>query len=820
MDRIIITGAAEGNLQNLTVEIPKNKLVVFTGLSGSGKSTLLVDVLFQECQRQYLEAMAMQGIRKPKVQRVQGASPAVLIAQSDANKSPRSTVGTVTDLSTSLRMVFEKLAVRACPHCGAAVCAADCREITEKDGDDFLVFMDCCRCGKRMSKLTRTQFSFNTKEGACPVCEGLGQVHTADPAAAVDEALSPEAGAVRYWEKKYGEYQTGVLYAAFAAYGVPAAPGTPVAQYGPLQKAIFYEGVACAAARQECPGKQPPKTVAQGRFEGVLPILRRRLAEKGGAEGPLASYFRSAPCPACGGERLNALSRSAAVQGTRLPELARRSLDELDAWTQSLFARLPAAHRLLVEDYLRDMQTKLRRLCGVGLGYLSLDRQTVTLSGGELQRLRLAAVLDCDLSGILYILDEPTAGLHPKDTAGLVAVLQKLRDLGNSVLVIEHDPDVMAAADHIIDLGPGAGRQGGRVVGAGTLAQLKAQKASVTGAALRSPQPGKTSFRPAGPAIAVRGATRFNLHGLDADIPTNCLTAVTGPSGSGKSTLVFEVLAKGGAQVQGLERFSGVVEVGQSAISRMKRSNVATYAGAYDGIRALFAQTEDARRQGLTARHFSFNVPGGRCETCQGLGTVDSNMLFFTDIQTLCPVCGGRRFSPAVLGMRFQGLTIGEVLALPVTEAVSFFKGHAKACKPLQLLEDVGLGYLQLGQTLTTLSGGECQRLKLAKELAVGGKGRCNLYLLDEPTRGLHPVDVTHFLRLLDRLVDAGHSVVVVEHNQQVILHSDWVIDLGPGGGEAGGRVVFAGTPRELLQNNQSVTAQYLKSSGSAAPTG
>lgn len=815
MTQLTITGAREGNLKNVSLAIPKNKLVVFTGVSGSGKSTLLIDVLYNECQRQYLEAMAFQGIQKPKVDRVRGASPAIVISQTDANRNPRSTVGTLTDLYTDLRMIYEKLGVRTCPFCGQPICAADCRETVEKHGQDFHVFMDCCRCGRTMDKLTRSHFSFNTAEGACPACEGLGRRHSIRKERVVEERLTLEAGAVLCWEKQYGQYQLSILQKAFRHYGLPAPDGIPVARFSAVQKAILYEGVESGAVRRAFPDRQPPKAVSQGRFEGIFPILRRRLAEKEGDLRLLEPYFDVTDCPECQGERLNALSRSVTVQGVRLPELSGVSLERLAAWVRELAAALKPQTKAFVAPYLLDMETKLRRLQHVGLSYLSLDRQIVTLSGGELQRLRLAAALDSELSGVIYVLDEPTAGLHPKDTAGLVAVLKRLRSLGNTVLVIEHDVDVMAAADQLVDIGPGAGLDGGEVVAQGTLAELKQQPCSATGRYLRAPQAAKTTFRPPAGVLRVENACKFNLQHCSVDLPVGCLIAVTGPSGSGKSTLVFEVLAKGNAEsaenrVLGAKQFSRIVTIGQAPITRMKRSNVATYSEVYADIRAVFARTEAAKRAGLAARNFSFNSPGGRCENCEGLGTVSNNMLFFANTEVQCPVCRGNRFHPEVLAVTYQGLSIKEVLELRVTEALKVFDGAPKISRTLQLLQDVGLGYLQLGQPLTTLSGGEAQRLKLAKELIGSPAGSPALYLMDEPTTGLHPQDIEHFLVLLDRMADAGNTVLVVEHNQQLIRHCDWVVDLGPDGGEHGGEIVFTGTPAALKQAKNSVTARYL----------
>ncbi len=810
MRNIFIQGACEGNLKRISVEIPREKLVVFTGLSGSGKSTLLRDVLYMECQRQYLEAMSFQGIPKPKVERVRGAGPAILISQGGANKNPRSTVGTATNIYTGLRMLFEKLGVRRCPACGQTICAADCVETTQKQGGKFLVWMDCCRCGHRMPKLTRSHFSFNTKEGACPACAGLGRVIAVDRSAAVNEHFSLEKGAVTWWERRYGEYQTGAFYRALEHYGLPLAPGAPVECFSALQKIILYQGVGSAAVQAAFPGQTPPRTVELGRFEGVEPLLWKRMEARAGDGGKLERCFTSVPCPACGGDRLNGISRQVTVSGMRLAQANLLSLDQLLGWIGSLDRHLAGPARGQVEPFLLDLETKLRRLARVGLGYLTPDRQTMTLSGGESQRLKLAATLDSDLTGLLYILDEPTAGLHPQDTAGMVEILRTLRDNGNTVLVIEHDPDVIRAADHLIDLGPGAGKQGGQVVACGTPAQLMRQPASLTGRWLAAQIDFKTEPRPGnGHFVGVRNAVLFNLDHLSVRFPCGCLAAVTGASGSGKSTLIFEVLAKGGENVEGLEQFSQVICLEQASISRNKRSNVATYSGAYDQLRALFAASPGAKAAGLQAKHFSFNLPGGRCETCQGLGTVASNLLFFPEAQVPCPACGGNRFRPDVLAVRCQGLSVLEVLALPLADALPVFRAFPKLRRTLQLLCDVGLGYLELGQPLTTLSGGEAQRLKLASELIAGGRGR-TLYLLDEPTAGLHPQDVEHFLTLLDRMVDAGHTVIAVEHNQQLIRHCDWVVDLGPGGGSNGGELMFSGTPLQLSHQPNNATARYL----------
>ncbi len=817
MDSIIIKGAGEGNLKDISLEIPRNRLVVFTGLSGSGKSTLAVDTLFHECQRQYLEAMGLQGINKPKIESISNVSPAILITQKEYSKNPRSSVGTVTDIYTDLRMLYEKLSKRICPNCSREIIASECKEEIEKHKDDFKVYMYCKYCGHRMEKLTRTHFSFNTREGACEACQGLGKALRINEAKVVHGHLSPEAGAIDFWEHRYKDYQIAALYKAFKHYGVPVEPDTPVSSFNEGQKAILFYGVDSDQVKELFSDIAPPRTVAEGSFEGVFPVLWRRLSEKEGSSKQLEAYFDSDICRACGGERLNELSRSAVVMDTRLPELVSLSLEELYQWVLTLEGSVDGANKLLAEAYLSDLKTKLRRLVNVGLGYLSLDRQTITLSGGEAQRIKLAATLDSDLTGIIYIMDEPTVGLHPKDTVGMINILKALRDRGNTVIVIEHDLDVMREADYIVDIGPGSGKYGGEVIGRGTLEELMSQAASVTGCYLRRKVQSPIAFRKGtGDFIEVKNAGLYNLKNIDVSFPAGCLISVTGVSGSGKSTLVFEVLAKANIKnhtdfnkVSGVEAFDGIITVEQSALTRMKRSNVATYSGVYTEIRGIFGGLKAAKDKGLSSRHFSFNTKGGRCENCEGLGYVASNMLFFEDIEVPCPICGGNQFNDEVLSVRYRGYSIKDVLRMSVEDAAEVFKEHHGILKILKLLVDVGLGYLELGQTLTTLSGGEGQRLKLGKELS-SSEGKKNLYLIDEPTTGLHPIDVESFLVLLNRLVDSGSTVIVVEHNQQVIKASDWVIDLGPEGGSNGGKVIAAGTPDELRANLDSVTGKFL----------
>jgi len=816
-DVIIVKGAKENNLKNLSVTIPKNKLVVLTGPSGSGKSTLAMDTLFKECQRQYLESMGLQGINKPKVDTMSGLSPAISINQQITNRNPRSTVGTVTDMYTSLRMIFEKLGERLCPVCSHKIDPTFNAEDIEKEAGSFKEYIFCSNCHHRMEKLTRTHFSYNKSEGACPTCKGLGETVNIHLESVFHQPLSIEEGAVDLWKGSYAEWQIAVVKAAMSYYGVPIEEGLPLMEYSPEQRVILYYGVDSDEVKEYFPDKKPPKTVNKGKFEGVLTGMWRRFAEKSGSSSEADEYFYTQVCPECNGERLNEISRNVTVENRTIPKLVSHSLEEMFHWILHLERALDKESYLLVETFIQDMKTKLTRIIKIGLGYLTLDRQVITLSGGEAQRLRLSALLDSALTGVLYIMDEPTVGLHPKDTLGLISILKRLRDLGNTVLLIEHDVDVMKEADHIIDIGPGAGKLGGNVVGQGTLKELMNQEESVTGKYLREEGGIKKTYREGmGQEIVVHHATAHNLKDITVSFPTGCLTAVTGVSGSGKSSLVFDVLAKGNEKIHegfekvtGLENFNQMIIVGQSPLSRMKRSNIATYVDLFTQIRNIFAKEEAAKERGLTAKHFSFNTVGGRCENCQGLGYVTTNMLFFPEMEIVCPVCHGKRFQQEVLSVKYKELSVNDILESSILDCLSIFKEEKKVKEILDLLVEIGLGYLKMGQSLTTLSGGEGQRLKLAKELLKQGNKR-SLYLLDEPTTGLHPNDVTQLLKLLNRLVDAGNTVIMVEHNSQMIKGADWIVDLGPEGGEKGGQIIGEGTPDLIVKNPQSYTGKYL----------
>lgn len=814
---ISIQDARSGNLKNISVDIPRKQLVLITGVSGSGKSTLIMDTLYLECQRQYLESMGYQGIKKPKVQWIRNVSPAIQISQHHTNKNPRSSVGTATDIYTDLRMIYEKIGERSCPYCNKTINNVDCKEVLEKKKNgDFTVYMFCHHCGIKMEKFTRSHFSYNTMEGACPSCSGLGEELKINWSHVLDEEKSLEDGAIKLFDHKYNEYQIASIYKAFEHFHLPNVQQIPINQWTKEQRTILIHGVESEETMQYFNGYEIPKTVAKGKFEGLDTILWRKLAEKKSTDNKLKDYFISQPCNTCHGERLNETSRFIKVNETRLPELVNQSLDRLYQWIEQLELTLNDLQKNAVESYLLDIKTKLTRLMKVGLGYLSINRQTITLSGGELQKIKLAATLDSSLTGVLYLLDEPTAGLHPKDTAGMIDLIKSLRDFGNTVIIIEHDLDMIQAADYIIDIGPGSGKHGGEIVGMGTVEELKNQSSSITGQYLMKPTITKQQYRKGtGEFLTIQNATKHNLQQVSVEFPIHCLTIVTGASGSGKSTLVFDVLLNATGQtsnenrVEGLEQFNQIIAVRQASIAKMKRSNIVTFTEAFTEIRRIFSELEASKKQGFSSKHFSFNTPGGRCENCEGLGVVSSNMLFFEDVELTCPVCNGKRFKEEVLAVTWNDYSISNLLDLSVSEAKILFRDNKKLSKVFTLLEDVGLGYLLLGQPLTTLSGGEGQRLKLAKEL-LANKGNNNLFLIDEPTTGLHPLDIEHFKVLLDKIVEANNTIIVIEHNQQIIRSSDWIIELGPHGGENGGRVIATGTPEDIRKNKESIIGRYL----------
>ncbi|MAT97048.1 MAG: excinuclease ABC subunit A [Anaerolineaceae bacterium] len=802
------------------------------------------DILHTEGQRQYLESLGLAtfGVAKPPVESITGLSPTISLDQYLTNSSPRSTVGTSTEVYTYLRILFARLGHRPCSACGQNVPPAFDPANAEWADDpgpasgtaaaDALPeeTFPCPHCGAPIPEINMAHFSFNKPEGACPTCTGLGVVQEANIKLLVDEAKSIRDGAVLSWDDFYINHYGGTLLTAAAHCGIPFELDLPLKEYTLPQRDLLLYGVESPRFRRHFPDVEPPARVKDGRFEGVATALLRRYSDRiqdADYRDKMSEYLVSQTCPDCDGTRLRPESRAVTVAGQTIIPLTRLPLTELGDWLRDLPAALSADEMIVAEPVLDDLNERVARLVQVGAGYLTLERTSPTLSAGEAQRLRLAALLGSGLSGLLYVFDEPTIGTHQRDTRRLITVLRRLRDLGNTVLVIEHDLEMVAAADTVIDFGPGAGKHGGEVVAAGTLAEIVEQSGSLTADYLANrvsiPIP-QQRRAPGDACLTIHGARENNLKNLTVRFPLGLLIAVTGVSGSGKSSLLFDILDTAVRQhltkandepgehdaIDGLEHLDKIVTIDQEHIRRMPRSNAATYTDTFTPIRKAFAETPEAKQQGYTTRHFSFNVPGGRCERCQGAGVLTVNMQFMPDVEVRCPACHGRRFTRETLAIKYREHDIAQVLEMTVAEALALFKDVPAAQSRLQVLSDVGLGYLQLGQPATTLSGGEAQRVKLSKELGRRVSGH-TLYLLDEPTTGLHLADTARLLGVLQRLVEAGNTVIVVEHNLELVKVADWVIDLGPEGGAAGGWLIAEGTPEQVAQVAESYTGQYLQ---------
>ncbi len=833
---ISIHNARLHNLKNISLEIPKNKLVVVTGLSGSGKSTLAFDLLHKESQRQYMEALGMLtwGLSKPPVDSITGLSPSVSIDQRLTNHNPRSTVGTTTELFTYLRVLYARLGHRPCPACGKDIPPAD----TQTGEEDWLTDMEeesagmvpCPHCGTGIPEMIMANFSFNKPAGACPTCTGLGLIRQVTSNLLIDESKSISENAVYEWIEFHNTRNSQILKSAGKYFGFTFDPAKAIKDYTAIERDLLLYGTDSPQFQQHFPHLKPPATNTQGRFEGVISNLLRRYDEH--ANNPaylekMDKFFTTQPCPDCHGTRLRPESRIVTVAGESIVKISELPLIKLETWLQNLPLIFSMEEILLARPILDDLIERTKRLIEVGVGYLILAQSSPSLSAGEAQRLKLASLLGSNLTGMLYVLDEPTIGLHPRDTQNLINLLRRLRDLGNTVLVVEHDIDLIKAADYLVDMGPGAGKYGGKIIVTGTPEEVSRTKDSLTGAFIAQtvsvPLPVQRRA-PQNKTLTIIGARQFNLKNLTLQIPLGLLVAVTGVSGSGKSTLIFDILDRAAHQrlnsasklpgeydsITGWENIDKVISIDQDHIGRIPRSNAATYSDIFTSIRDAFAATPEAKNNGITARHFSFNLPGGRCERCEGTGTHIVKMHFLPEIEVRCPACRGQRFKPEILLIKIHGFNISQVLDMTVDEALLLFSDNPAARIRLQLMSDVGLGYLQLGQPATSLSGGEAQRIKLAKELGRRPTGH-TLYLLDEPTTGLHPADITHLLLVLQRLVQAGNSVIFVEHNLDLIKSADWVIDLGPEGGMDGGYIIGAGTPEQLAMLTTSFTGQFLR---------
>ena len=934
-DKIYIEGARENNLKNVTLELPRDKFIVFTGVSGSGKSSLAFDTIYAEGQRRYVESLSAYArqflgqMDKPDVDHIDGLSPAISIDQKSTSNNPRSTVGTVTEISDYLRLLYARIGHPHCPNCGKpiekqsidqvvdSICEMpegtkvmiiapivrarkgehkavferirkegyvrvkvdgsvydvnDVPDLDKKkkhtidavvdrlvvrkgiesrlsdsletafrfgeglakaattDGEERLFSQNyaCPDCGISIEELTPRMFSFNSPFGACPECSGLGFRMTMDEDLIVpDKTLSLNEGAISVtgWQSGSKNTIADMYFSAIEKeYGFTGdTPFEKIPQEG--RNALLY-GTGDKKLHVTYQ-KEYGSGTFDTPFEGVIPNLERRYRETQSdwSKQDIEGYMRNVPCPVCRGKRLKPETLAVTVGEKSIADVSDMTIKNAKVFIAGL--KLSKSESMIAEQIVKELNARLGFLVNVGLDYLALSRPSSSLSGGEAQRIRLATQIGSGLVGVLYILDEPSIGLHQRDNRKLLDALRGLRDLGNTLIVVEHDEETIRSADYIVDIGPGAGEHGGKIIASGSLEDIMAEPESVTGKFLtgeRAVRIPKKRRMPGKNRLLVRGARVNNLKNIDVSVPLGVFTCVTGVSGSGKSSLVNEIIKKSLLRdlnrarirpgdhdgIDGVDALDKIIDIDQSPIGRTPRSNPATYTGVFDLIRDVFAQTPDAKLRGYNAGRFSFNVKGGRCEACSGDGIIKIEMHFLSDVYVPCEVCKGKRYNRETLEVRYKGKTIADVLDMTAEEAYNFFKPIPKIAKKLETLCDVGLGYIKLGQPSTTLSGGEAQRVKLATELARKNTGR-TLYVLDEPTTGLHVADVEKLLQILQRLCDGGSSVLVIEHNLDVIKTADYIIDLGPEGGDAGGTVIACGTPEEVAKCSESYTGQFLK---------
>ena len=931
-ETIAIKGAREHNLKGIDLEMPRDALIVVTGLSGSGKSSLAFDTIYAEGQRRYVESLSAYArqflglMEKPDVDSIEGLSPAISIDQKTTSRNPRSTVGTVTEIYDYLRLLWARIGKPHCPECGEEITGQTQEQITDRlmtldEGTKFVVMAPvvrgrkgeygklfeqfradgylrvevdgemrmleeeivldkkykhdislvvdrlvmkpdlrrrlsesveaaasiadglvqvkvvdgeemifsenfaCLKCGTSMPELEPRIFSFNAPHGACPACTGLGFRKVIDPELVVpDPTLSLAEGALQPWNKGFSGYWRRLVKAV--AEGRDIDVDTPWQELSQAEQDVFLYGTGTEKHTIRTKPRAGRRRSYSVKFEGIVNNLERRYAESDSEKTRerIEGYMAEQPCTECDGARLRPETLAVTVGGLSIREFTDLSAADAQRWIEGL--DLDPTETAIARLIVKEIGERLSFLNNVGIGYLTLARSARSLSGGEAQRIRLATQIGSSLVGVMYVLDEPSIGLHQRDNEKLIATLERLRDLGNTVIVVEHDEGTMRAADHLVDLGPGAGEHGGHVVAAGTPAQVSRTAGSLTGRYLAGKEEievPEARREPSG-ELVVRGARQHNLDGIDVAFPLGVMTCVTGVSGSGKSTLVNETLYPSAAnrlhgsrmrpgahdRIEGLDQIDKVINIDQSPIGRTPRSNPATYTGVFDHIRQLFAQTQEARARGYKPGRFSFNVKGGRCEVCRGDGQIKIEMHFLPDVYVPCEQCHGQRYNRETLEVRFKGKSIADVLDMSVEEACEFFEPIPKIARRLKTLDDVGLGYVRLGQPATTLSGGEAQRIKLAAELSRVATGN-TLYILDEPTTGLHFEDVRMLLDVLHRLVDRGNTVLVIEHNLDVIKTADWIVDLGPEGGVRGGTIVAEGPPEVVAKVKESHTGHFLK---------
>ena len=938
VDAIVVSGAREHNLKNIEVIIPRDKLVVITGVSGSGKSSLAFDTIYAEGERRYVESLSAYArqflgrMEKPDVDYIEGLSPAISIDQKGPSRNPRSTVGTVTEIYDYLRLLFARIGHPHCPKCGREISRQTVQQIVDailalpqgsrimimaptvrdRKGEHEAIFADlrkggygrvrldgriydlseefqldkskkhsievvvdrlvigeeaqasriadsvetalklgngmvlvslldgeellfsehfaCVHCGISLGEIAPRTFSFNSPHGACPACTGLGIKLEIDPDLVIpNKEFSLAEGAIQPWMRSGSDttWFSSLLEAVASYHSI--SRHTPVKELSGRDIHTILYGNGGERVIMKYKDHYGRVREYYTNFEGVIPYLERRYRETDSdyVRAEIERYMSSCPCPVCQGRRLKPESLAVTIAGKNITEVTSLSITQALEWIQSITQQLSPREITIAHQILREIEARLGFLIDIGLDYLTLDRPSATLSGGEAQRIRLATQIGSGLMGVLYICDEPTIGLHAADNFRLITTLKRLRDLGNTIIIVEHDEAMMRAADHIIDLGPGAGEHGGRVIASGTREDIMACPTSITGqylvGARQIPLPSKRR-RGVGKELVILRARENNLKDIEVHIPLGKLVCITGVSGSGKSTLIDEILYKKLAQtlyrakdkpgacdgILGVEHIDKVVNIDQSPIGRTPRSNPATYTTTFTPIRELFAQVPEARMRGYTPGRFSFNVKGGRCEACQGQGFIQIEMQFLPDVSVPCEVCKGKRYNREALEIEFKGKNIAQVLDLSIEEALSFFTHFPTVKSKLQTLYDVGLGYLKLGQPAPTLSGGEAQRVKLATELSRRSSGK-TLYILDEPTTGLSFEDIAALLRVLHRLTDGGNTVIVIEHHLDVIKNADWIIDLGPGAGDHGGYIIATGIPEEIAHHEACLTGQYLR---------